>query len=736
MKRARTPFHGMAPAALKTLCACIAAALPALAAAQASSSQDAADTLPAVKVEARGDSATTEGTDSYTTGGGIGAATPLGLSLRETPQAVTVVTQQRIQDQGAQTLMDVANSTTGVSFNQYETNRGAMNARGFSLNRLLVDGVPTSWEESWTSGELFTSLAMYDRVEVVRGATGLTSGTGDPSAAINLVRKRATARTFTGSVEVDLGRWNQRRAMVDLSTPLNKEGTVRGRLVAEQSDKDSWVDLLHSKTQTLYATVEADLTRDTLLRVGASRQKFDTDGPMWGGLPYWYADGSTTDWPRSKTTSASWTRWPSTYSTYFAGLEHRLGNGWKLKLDYNRGERKSDSYLLYLYGDPDAATGLGLYGWPGAYRQKTVQDDLSAQASGPFQLAGRTHELSVGYTYANHRFDAKGRSATPALGVASDFNDWTGASYPEPAWGDWTDYESFKTRQQSVQAAARFSLADPLRLIVGGRLTGYEAAADFASSNPYRYRTSHEFTPYLGAVYDLNSSYSLYASYTGIFQPQNKRDTSGQLLDPTQGKSVEAGVKGEFLDGRINTSASVFHIRQDNFGVATGTYILGSSGFYEAAYAPARVTSRGFELEATGELAEGWNLSAGYTQFKLTSVDGEDVNTLFPRKVLRLFTTYRLPGALGGLTVGGGVNWQSDIYTWAYNPLNVLSKISQKSYALVSLMARYEFNRQWSAQINVNNVFDKKYYAGLFDAFDQVTYGAPRNVVVSMKYKF
>jgi len=94
-----------------------------------------------------------------------------------------------------------------------------------------------------------------------------------------------------------------------------------------------------------------------------------------------------------------------------------------------------------------------------------------------------------------------------------------------------------------------------------------------------------------------------------------------------------------------------------------------------------------------------------------------------------------LPGSLNSLTVGGGVNWQSKTYTDAVNPLGVVERIEQKSFALVNLMARYEFTRQLSAQLNVNNVFDKKYFA-MFDAYSQMTYGAPRTATLKMTYKF
>ena len=401
-----TQRHQLTPLAL-----CIALAMPAGAWAQTQNADKADSTLPAVGVKAAKQRDTTEGTGSYTTTGKTKTATPLGLSLRDTPQSVSVVTRQRIEDQSMLTVTDAVTNVTGVSVNQYETNRGQFTARGFKINTLMIDGVPTTWEQPWSSGEILTSLAPYDRVEVVRGSTGLTTGAGDPSAAINLVRKRANSKTLQGTVEADVGSWNQRRVMGDLQAPLNEAQTVRGRVVAEHAEQDSWVDGLHNQSQTLYATLEADLGAHTLLSTGLTHQTNETDGPMWGGLPVWYSDGSRAHWDRSKTTAADWTRWDTDHDSYFVTLDHRFANDWKVKASYNQSDRRADSYLLYLMGAPNAGTGLGMFTWPGSYKVRTQQEDMALQASGPFQFLGRSHELALGYTHSRQDFRARSRAA-------------------------------------------------------------------------------------------------------------------------------------------------------------------------------------------------------------------------------------------------------------------------------------------------------------------------------------
>lgn len=684
--------------------------------------------LSEVKVFERVLGEKTEGTASYTTGKAR-TATPLSLSPRDTPQSVSVMTQQRIEDQGLLNITDVLNNVTGVSVNQYETHRAQFNARGFDINALMIDGVPTTWDQSWSSGEVLTSLAIYDRVEIVRGSTGLTTGAGDPSAAINLVRKRASSKELTGSVELGFGSWNERRVLADVATPLNEAKTLRARVVGEYLERDSWVDNLQNKNQTLFATFEADLTPNTLLSAGVSRQENDPRGSMWGGLPVWYSDGSKANWDRSKTTAADWTRWDTVYENYFAALEHRFANNWKVKATYSHGDRTADSYLLYLYGTPNRTTGLGMFAWPGSYKVRTRQDDIGLQANGPFEFLGRTHELAVGYAYSQQKFNADSRAAS-TFGTVGDFNAWNGTSYPEPTWSPLSFYGKSETKQEAIYAAMRLNLSDPLKVIVGTRLTQYEKSGNEAAGSPFIMKVENQLTPYAGVIYDLNENFSLYASYTDIFLPQQKRDISGKYLDPILGKSTEAGVKGEFFEGRLNASLAVFRIEQDNLAQSTGQIIPGTTPPETAYRASQGATSEGFEVDLAGELSKGWNASAGFTQFRATDANGTDVNSIYPRQSLKLFTTYRLPGALSALSVGGGVNWQGKTYTYVGS-----EKLEQKPYALVNLMARYDIGKQLSAQLNVNNLFDKTYY-GMFDAYNQMTYGAPRSATVSLKYKF
>lgn len=228
------------------------------------------------------------------------------------------------------------------------------------------------------------------------------------------------------------------------------------------------------------------------------------------------------------------------------------------------------------------------------------------------------------------------------------------------------------------------------------------------------------FTPYTGVVYDLDDNWSLYASYTKIFNPQASyvRDINNKSLAPTEGKGYEVGVKGTFFDEKLNTSLALFKLEQDNLAVwmsDTQAYRLEQS-----------TETKGVELELNGELAEGWQASAGYAYSVTTNADDARIVTNAPRHMLKTFTSYRLPGALDKVTVGGGVNWQSKIG-------EDLRYYEQGSYAVTNLMARYDITKNLSASLNVNNLFDREYYSMVY--YDGM-YGAPRNFMTSFKYSF
>ena len=650
------------------------------------------------------------------------AGTKMLLAPRDIPQSVSVVTQQRMKDQDLQTIDEVLTNATGVSSQQIDSERSNYFSRGFEITNFSYDDIPTSMGDAWNFGDATEDTAIYDRIEVVRGAAGLMTGAGDPGASVNMVRKRADSKTVTGNVSASYGSWNKQRYVADLSAPLNADGSLRGRVIAGYQDQDSWLDRYGKRKKFLYGVMDADLTDHTTLSLGWDYQQTNTANPTWGGLPSLYSNGSRTHYDRNVNTSADWTGYSIESRKVFANLSHSWDNGWSVRFNGTHGEQNFNDTLLYVMGNPDATTGDGASGWGSKDRGKRTLDSFDSYASGPFELLGRQHQLMAGASYSrqhNATFSKDG----PMDSVGIFNNNWDG-SVAEPAWGDWYQNADDIVRQKSAYTATRLSLADPLSLILGARYTQY--STNGSSGDMRKYNT----TPYGGLVFDITDALSAYASYTSIFAPQTKRSKDGAWLSPVTGKNYETGLKADWMDGRLTTNVAIFRIEQENAAEAiSGEFVNGSS---EQAYRATKgAVSKGAEFELNGAVTDDLQLTFSATRYVATDTDGR-FNSYAPQTQLKLFSRYRVP-VLPDLTVGGGVNWQNRVYKDVTGPDGETQRLYQGSYPLVDLFAKYQLTKQLAVQANVSNLFDREYYSYLDDS---AVYGEPRSVSVSMSYLF
>ncbi|MGG6345291.1 ferric-rhodotorulic acid/ferric-coprogen receptor FhuE [Stenotrophomonas indicatrix] len=719
MTRSTSPLlpHRLSAAVLSALC---------LAAAPAAFAETVADPTTLDKVVVKGERA--EGYSVRRTSAG----TRFDLAPREIPQSVSIISHQRIEDQKLDDIIDVLANTTGVTSTQSDSERTEFYARGFYIDSYQFDGLPTQMVQNWSYGDSGLDLALYDRVEVVRGATGLLSGAGNPSASVNLIRKHADSAELTGSVSVNVGSWGRTRTTVDVGSTLNASGTVRGRVIGSYLDTDGQMDRYNQRKTLGYAVIDADLTPDTQLSVGYDYQQKRANGATWGGFPMLYSDGSPTGYDESFNASPKWTYWDTTSKRAFATLQHAFSNGWKFKVGATHDETRADDKLFYpAYNDWttgasnfDKTTGAGISPSAGFYNTERKVTGVDGYVDGPFQLFGREHQFMAGLSYNKRDYANYGDYQVGGVGQTwnpfTSYLNWTG-NISEPNWNPLALASEGTITQKAGYAAARLSLADPLKLIIGARYTDWKSEGEGAD------RAHKVTTPYAGLVFDINDTYSTYASYTEIFQPQTLKDRNGSYLDPVDGTSYEVGIKGAWFDNRLNASLAVFRIEQDNVGQATGEPVQGSQN--EFAYRAARGTvSRGFEFELNGELATGWNATFGASRYVAKDINGADINTNLPQTALKLFTSYT-PQSLQELTVGGGANWQNRIYY----PVPAYGRIEQSGYALVSAFVRYRISPEFSVQANLNNLLDKKY---LSQINGYGAYGDGRNGSLTFTWSF
>ncbi|MBV7536599.1 TonB-dependent receptor [Duganella sp. sic0402] len=701
--------------------------------------------LQEVTVNAKADPST-EGSGSYTA-----RALTIGKgvqSLRETPQSVTVVTRQRLDDQNLQTVGEVMLQTTGVTAQERNFGHLTYNARGFSIGNYQVDGVPRG---EYGGIGIAPDLAVFDRVEVLRGAPGVLIGNGDPSGTVNFVRKRPTAEKQLDII-ARAGRWNTWRLDVDAAGPLNADGSVRGRVVASHGERDSYFKHTSIDTPLLYGILEADLSKDTMLTVGARTQSYhQKGGRLIGGLPQ-SADGSDLQLPRDTTLAPAWTGMDTQAHEGFGELLHRFNDDWQFKLSgsYSRSFRQDVAARRAGYVNPASMTGVSVNAV--AYGDDDFRSGgVDGQLTGKFNAFGRQHGLVVGANW--EREETNSRSArvnfSPVLPI--NFNNYSVDSLVAPARPPFPATYRTLINTHGLYGNVKLNLTDPLSLMLGGRLSWYESSQVLLPDNvsSYAYKQSHELTPFVAAIYKLNQDWSLYGSYTDIFQSQSTNFTaSGQPLAPAIGKNYEAGVKGELFDGKLNASLAVFHITQTGLAATDPSSPLDCPGTPAAGGCSingGKVKSDGFEAELSGELLKNLQVSAGYTYNNAKNVINRDADgkpTLQegrpygadynPRHLLRVWSSWKPSGALAGYTFGGGVSLQSKLSDLdQYAPAGIVPRI-QGGYAVWNAMASYRIASNLSATLNVANLFDKRYFQGSWQSY----YGSPRNVTLTLRAQY
>lgn len=659
--------------------------------------------LPAVNVAASGvgePASATEGTGSYTAAGPSSTATGLALTLRETPQSLTVVTRQKMDDFNLRTVADVLEQTPGISV----TRTGSavnFSSRGANVN-FSTDGhrqIAGGWSYIGSTHHVFDEVADIDRVEVVKGSAGLMNGYGAPGASVNLVRKRPTP-DFRAHASVAAGSWRNYQIGADVGGAVNEAGNVRGRVAATASAGDTFRDGERNESKVLFGTVEVDLTPDTLLSAGVTyRDRTYRGMAMWASIPAYRNDVFQGWRPRSFNLGADWSGYEHRSTATYASLAHHFRNGWSVNLKASHESIKVPELLFGNYDTVDKATA-------GRYKDsRNKNTSFSLDLKGPFELLGRTHEFLIGAGEARSRTSLE-RSAGLSANNTLLF-----------------DHETFDSSWRYAYATGRFELADAVKLILGTRVTDWDDDVKTTSWWNQRRIESGVVTPFAGLVVDVSETISLYGSYANIFEVQSSQDENGIALPPREGLTYEIGAKGEFFDKALNASANYFWMRVDNEAERTGGRTPSGDSAYRAVMGAMR---HGYEIELSGAVTPNWQAQGSYTMHS-SSLSSADAS---PRQQFKLANTYRLAGVgPDGLTVGASARWQSGTSA---------GRIGQGAYWLFDLMARYPIDKHTTLSFNARNVFDKQYFSGLVNDWqgEGYTWGDPRSLNVSLRYDF
>ncbi|GAB3376765.1 TonB-dependent siderophore receptor [Spongiibacter taiwanensis] len=642
--------------------------------------------------------------------GETNTATKLDLTIFETPQTVTAVSRAQMDDFLLTKANDVLDYTPGVTVEEVETHRTYYTARGFDIVNFQYDGVGTPFAFGLVQGQ--SDTAIYDKVEVVKGAAGLVTGLANPSATINFVRKRPN-EALQASARASVNEWNGYRLDGDASGAL-AEG-VRGRVVVATEDGESYLDRLEESTNLFYGVLEFDLSEATLLTVGHSYDNNEADGILWGALPLNYADGKQTNYDVSTSSATDWAFRNTEENQSFVELQHRITDRWTAKAVYSYTDTDIESELFYVAGSPNRdETGLSAY--TGRYLNGVKRDMLDISISGFVEAAGRDHEVVLGYNRADVEITGAGfvnfATGYPTLGA-----DWAEGNTPRPDFVDDNGGSDVEQEHRAFYAATRISVTDQLSALLGTRRADYEQTGQNYGADARQ--QADKSVPFYGLTYQLTDKLMAYGSYSEVFSPQVFVDPQLRPLGPIEGESTEVGVKMSFNNESAILTLAAFQSEIENYGVYVGDHPNGT-----ATYDPRHQESEGYEVELSGQFSEGLNLAAGYTYVNVEDATGGDVPYI-PEHMIKASAAYRIPG-MPKLKIGGVVKWQEHTTT-------PTDSAEQDGYAVLDLLVSYQLTDKITAAINIDNVTDEKYLNSLY--WDQGYYGAPRNVELSVTWQ-
>lgn len=822
----------------------------------------------------------TENSGSYTTRA-MSVATKLPTSIRETPRVVSVITNQQLKDQGltGQNLEETLRYAPGITLDDTPSvNGGGINgsalpegmpriySRGQQVTSLQIDGITydlsgapgqtnnssAGYYNQTASGLLaFPDMNLYDHIEIVRGPNSVFAGNGNPSATVNMVRKRPLDHLQV-NLEGSFGSWDgdlgdiRRRLTADITSPIALDGRLRVRAIASHQDGSmSFQDHHESERYTLYGVVEFAPSDNSRIGIGYSKEESETTGnPLQSGLPR-YISGADIGLPVSFNITHRSVYADVDSENIIGYIEHRFANDWLLKINASRLNQSQEQQFIYIQSNI-YENGSGLYMGQsltdGDAHKTSKQTALDINLSGTTRALGADITFLAGADYKKHDGlyyligqNNGGRTRVPVKNIF-DY-DWMMDLAPQNM--DIYPYRSdrvTKTTETGIYASAKIGVTDKLGFILSGRWAKYEynqyQVGGYSEGRIQTYsarsKSIQPITPTFALTYDVAKSLTTYVSYSESYRDQSGlregklKDQSlsgyvreedieiGERLRPMRGRNYEFGIKGEFLDGRLNAAATLYHMTRRNmaygdfynengelfYTVGSGT---GLSDLTDCCYlAIGKERSQGIDIELSGQLFPGLQMTAGYTYNDnktilgggLYNLDGgytsrsRHTHSRTPKHLLKFWGSYQPQGgALRDFRFGVGVIAQSrsfadgdepeylgydadyvwtdpssglptgeigrPVYSneWYYaggagrnlgfnttgTTYTLPYEFEQKPYAIVNAMIDWQVTSNVGVQLNVDNLFDKKYYRTIGTSTGGNFYGAPRYVGLTLR---
>jgi len=654
-------------------------------------------------------------------------ATRTNTPLRDIPQSIQVVPQQVLEDQNAVRLRDALRNVSGVFVgNTFGGTVDNFNIRGFADATILRDGFKESFAESGLS---LRDLADVEQVEVLKGPASVLYGYVEPGGAINLVTKRPLDDPFYNA-ELSIGSYGFYRPSIDFSGPLTPDKALRYRLNLAYQNADSFRDFVDSERFFAAPVFDLKLGDRTNLSINTSylydRRTLDRGivaiGEEVADIPIDRFLGEPDDFRRSEQFSIGYR------------LEHQFNDNLKIRNGFLFLEN-NESIFNANATELDEATGTlyrDYFDSANEYKIYALQTDLTSK----FSTGSVNHQLLFGFDLQRNTiegffrtpFDAFDTSIedrqTPSINI---FNPIYNVRPPDRSSFIFRRDDMTTTDSLGIFLQDQIALADNVKLLVGGRFDTITQELDDELNDSETSQSNEAFSPRVGIVYQPIQPISLYASYSRSFAPNTGIGFDGSLLEPTRGTQYEAGIRAE-LNPALATTLAAYEITKTNIATTDP-----NDPAFSIAVGEQR--SRGIEFDISGEISPGWNIIASYSYTNAEITESEDYpvgNKVpnVPQNKASLWTTYEFQnGGLEGLGLGLGLFYidarQGDL---------------ENSFELPSYLrtdaAIYYRQNNWRAAINIQNLFDIRYFETSELGRTTVIPGAPLTVVGSFNIEF
>jgi catecholate siderophore receptor len=633
------------------------------------------------------------------------SATRSDTALKDTPQSITVVTQDVMKDQSIQSVAEAIRYVPGVTASQGEGNRDAINFRGAGVTTgdFYVDGVR---DDIQTYRDLYNT----DRIEVIRGSNAMIFGRGGSGGLINRVSKEAGWDPVR-ELSVTYGAFDQKRTAIDIGNAINDVAAFRLNAVYEDANSYRNGVTLERYGVTPTLTIRpSDKTKIVLSaeyfmdkRIGDRGMPSRQNGTSnLGNRPYDIGDHGTFYGNARLSPNQTETK------AFNATIEHAFDNGVSIRnitryADY-------DKYYDNVYANSAVANGrLDL----GAYLDDTQRQNLFNQTDVNYTLkvAGLEHKLMAGMELGRQKTDNFRES--PAAGGDGLIS---GVAIDAPIYSGSRTWFNKRLNRSSDADTTAFYLQDQIvinpkwELVLGVRNDRFDVDfTDLTKSNTSERKfnvTDNKVSPRAGLIFKPLENLSLYASYSQSFVPRAGDQLNGLALNtsnvsPEKFINHEVGAKYD-VNPDFSLTAAVYRLQRENIiSVLTATESVLIDG----------QETKGIELGVSGKLTSKWSMFGGYALqdgeiTKANSREGIAAGSELgqtPRQTFSLWNRYQFNEVWGAAI---GVISRSEMY--ALTPTTTTSTILP-GYTRIDAAIYGQFTKNLRLQVNLENLMNKEY---------------------------